>query len=229
MVAADYRKAYVFRQFGIDFYCDGKKTLAEACAEKNLDQAVLELALTQASVKPAGSIYWNFQQWDLAFLIDFIVNAHHAYIRAQIPRIRVYGEKVRQVDGQKWPEVIQIHALTQRLADELLRHLEKEERVLFPYIQNLVAARQYRQKKPAAPFGQMQNPISAMELEHESASQMLQDIRRLSNDYTPPADAGNSFRVWYALLQEFEEDQQLHIHLENNILFPSAIALEEAA
>lgn len=227
MVAADYRKANIFNQFGIDFCCGGKKTVADACAEKGLDFAQVEQALMQVDAKPAGSIHWNFQQWDTDFLTDFIVNAHHAYVRTQVPRLLAFGEKVARTHGQKWPEVKQIYAFTQALADELLAHMEKEERVLFPHIKSLAASQQNAMATPRAPFGSVQNPVRMMEVEHENAGQILHDIRALSNDFAPPAGACNTFRVWYALLREFEEDLHLHVHLENNILFPRAIALEK--
>lgn len=227
MVAADYRKANIFNQFGIDFCCGGKKTIADACAEKGLDYAQVEQALRQIDARPAGGVHWNFQQWDTAFLADFIVNAHHAYVRTQLPRLLVFGEKVARSHGQKWPEVKEIYAFTQILAEELLIHMEKEERVLFPYIKNLAASRQNGMDKPHTPFGSVQNPVRMMEAEHENAGQIMQDIRALSNDFTPPAGACNTFRVWYALLREFEEDLHLHVHLENNILFSRAIALEK--
>lgn len=228
MVASDYRKAKVFSQFGIDFCCGGKKNIAEVCLDKGIDLSTLEQALMQVSAQPAGSVHWNFQQWDTPFLTDFIVNAHHAYVRSQTPRLLAFGEKVVRSHGQKWSEVQKIHALVQILTDELLAHMEKEERVLFPYIKQLAAGWPYATEKPHAPFGSVQNPVRMMEMEHETAGEILRDIRALSNDHTPPAGACNTFRVWYALLREFEEDLHLHVHLENNILFPRAIGLEKA-
>lgn len=225
MVAADYRKANVFSQFGIDFCCGGKKTVADACAEKGLDFAQVEQALMQVAAKPDGGIHWNFQQWDTAFLTDFIVSAHHAYVRTQVPRLLAFGEKVARTHGQKWPEVKEIYAFTQALADELLAHIEKEERVLFPHIKSLAKSEMTTLR---APFGSVQNPVRMMESEHENAGQIMHDIRSLSNDFAPPVGACNTFRVWYALLREFEEDLHLHVHLENNILFVRAVALEKA-
>jgi regulator of cell morphogenesis and NO signaling len=228
IVASDYRKANIFNQFGIDFCCGGKKNIAEVCTEKGIDLPTLEQALMQVSAQPAGSIHWNFQQWDTRFLTDFIVNAHHAYVRSQVPRLLAFGEKVVRSHAQKWPEVQKIHALVQALADELLAHMDQEEQVLFPYIKQLAESWQYAAEKPRAPFGSVQNPLRVMEMEHENAGQILLSIRALSNDHTAPAGACNTFRVWYALLREFEEDLHLHVHLENNILFPRAIALEKA-
>lgn len=229
IVAANYNKARVFQQFGIDFCCGGKKTLAQVCAEKNIDQLVLEQALSQANAQPPGHIRWNFKQWDLAFLTDFIVNAHHTYVRDQIPRLRIYGEKVAHTYGGEWPEVIEMHSLMQTLSDELLPHLEEEETILFPYIKNLVAARQYRHANPAAPFGAVQNPVRIMETAHESMMQLMHAIGALKTQYKLPNGAYNTFQVWSALLYEFADDLCLHLHLENNILFPGAIALEESA
>lgn len=223
IVASDYRKANIFNQFGIDFCCGGKKPLSEVCQEKNVDLVTLEQALAQVSATPGSGIHWNFQQWDTAFLVDFIENAHHGYVRAQTPRLLFFGEKVARVHGQKWPEVLDIYANVRRIADELLTHMDKEEKVLFPYIKRLAGAG----PAPGAPFGTVQNPIRMMESEHEEAGRLMHEIRVRSNDFTPPEGACNTFRVWYALLKEFEEDLHLHVHLENNILFPRAIDLEK--
>jgi regulator of cell morphogenesis and NO signaling len=221
MVSSDYRKAGVFSRFGIDFCCGGKKTVADACREKSLDFDTVERALMLLDAKPATSVHWNFADWDPAFLIDFIVNAHHDYVRAQLPKLLKFGEKVARTHGKTWPEVVEIDALVRTVGATLSTHMMKEEQVLFPYIKKLLAG-----PTPQAPFGSVDNPIRVMEAEHEEAGDIMRRIRALSNGYAPPEGACNTFRVWYAMLQEFEEDLHLHVHLENNILFPRAIALE---
>lgn len=228
MVAADYRKAGIFNQFGIDFCCGGKKTLAAVCAEKNIDLGELEQALTLVTAQSGTGIHWDFQQWETNFLIDFIVQAHHRYVRAQLPKLLRFGEKVARTHGDKWPETRKIFDLVEELSDELTPHLKKEEAVLFPHIKNLAAAENKGEAGGHPPFGTVRNPIRMMEMEHETAGQLMYRIRQLSDDYTPPVGACNTFRVWYALLREFEEDLHLHVHLENNILYPRAIALEKA-
>lgn len=228
LVAADYRKANVFNQFGIDFCCGGKKSVADVCAEKGIDLAELEQALALTSAQASTGIHWDFQKWDTAFLIDFIVQAHHQYVRAQLPRLIRFGEKVARVHGEKWPETVEIFGRVMDLNHELMAHMDKEEHVLFPFVKNLAAAAAGKVPMPRAPFGTVQNPVRMMEMEHETAGELMHQIRNLSNDYTPPAGACNTFRVWYALLGEFEEDLHLHVHLENNILFPRAVEMEKA-
>lgn len=222
MVASDYRKASVFNRFGIDFCCGGKKTPAQVCQEKNIDLEALEQALMELDLKPAGGIHWSFGEWDPAFLIDFIVQAHHGYVRAQLPKLLAFGEKVARTHGHAWPETREIFTLVESIDRELSMHMAKEEQILFPVMKKIFAAGHAVQ----APFGTVQNPIGMMEIEHENAGEAMRIIRRLSNDYTPPEGACNTFRVWYALLKEFEEDLHLHVHLENNILFPKALAVE---
>lgn len=224
MVASDYRKAGVFNRFGIDFCCGGKKSLAQVCQEKNIDVDAVENALIQLDLKPASGIHWSFGEWSPAFLMDFIVNAHHAYVRAQLPKLLAFGEKVARTHGHAWPETIEIHRLVTEIDEELSAHMLKEEQVLFPALKKMFEA----QKAIPMPFGSVENPIRMMESEHEDAGEAMRRIRRLSNDYAPPGGACNTFRVWYALLKEFEEDLHLHVHLENNILFPRAIALENS-
>ncbi|MCC6411082.1 MAG: iron-sulfur cluster repair di-iron protein [Saprospiraceae bacterium] len=215
MVASDYRKAHVFSQFGIDFCCGGKKPVSQVCAEKNVDLATLEQALMQVDATSAGSgIHWDFLSWEKPFLIDFIVNAHHGYVRAQIPKLLAYGAKVARVHGDGAPETIEIHQLFQTLAAELLQHMDKEENVLFPWIKRLHAG--VTEGNP--PFS-IENPIEVLENEHDEAGAIMHRIQALSNNFTPPEWGCNTFRVWYASLKEFEDDLHLHVHLENNILF----------
>lgn len=229
MVAADYRNANVFNQFGIDFCCGGKKSLAAVCLEKNIEPSSLEQALAQATTQSSTGVHWDFQHWETGFLVDFIVQAHHGYVRAQMPRLLRFGEKVARTHGDKWPETRVIYQLAVSLSDELMPHMEKEETVLFPYIKKLVAATNAGTEMPRAMFGTVQNPVRTMEMEHETAGRLMRETRKWSNDYTPPAGACNTFRVWYSLLREFEDDLHLHVHLENNLLFPRAIALEKGS
>lgn len=228
LVASDYRKANVFNQFGIDFCCGGKKSIADVCAEKGIELGELETALALSSAQTSMGIHWDFQQWDTVFLMDFIVQAHHGYVRAQLPRLMRFGEKVVRSHGEKWPETIEIFRRVEALNEELTPHMEKEEHILFPYIKKMVAAAKGEGLMPRPPFGTVQNPVRVMESEHETAGELMHEIRDLSNDYTPPAGACNTFRAWYGLLKEFEEDLHLHVHLENNILFPRAVEMEKA-
>ncbi len=222
----DLRKAEIFKKYGIDFCCGGKKTVKEACAEKGLDVTKIEQELQQAD-KTLSSRPIPYNEWPLDFLADYIVNTHHSYVRKTLPDLVSYATKVLSVHGQQHPELNRIKSLVDDVNAELLGHMVKEERVLFPYIKDLVLADKNEQVKQAAHFGTVQNPINMMEMEHELVGKNLEEIRMLSDNYTLPADGCASYSLLYKMLDEFENDLHLHIHLENNILFPKAIDLEK--
>lgn len=225
LVAKDYRKAQVFKKMGIDFCCGGKKTLTEVCNKKGIDihQVEAELAsLDQTSGSPAH----NFQNWDLDFLCDYIINTHHRYVRENIPFLSEISQKVARVHGDRHPELVKVAEVFAAIASDLSMHLMKEENILFPYIKEMVLAQKTKMPLPESHFGQVANPITVMEQEHEGAGEDLSEIRELTSNYALPADACTSYRILFQKLEEFENDLHQHVHLENNILFPKAIELE---
>lgn len=222
----DLRKAQVFKKFGLDFCCGGKKTVREACAEKGLDVTKVEQELQYADQMPASRPI-PYSDWSLDFLADYVVNTHHSYVKKTLPDISTYAAKVRSVHGDQHPELLRIHQLVEEIKTELTSHMAKEEKVLFPYIKALVAAENKTAPLQAAHFGTVQNPINMMEMEHEMVGKNLEEIRALSNNYTLPADGCASYSLLYKMLDEFEDDLHLHIHLENNILFPKALEMEK--
>ncbi|MCB0569864.1 MAG: iron-sulfur cluster repair di-iron protein [Phaeodactylibacter sp.] len=227
LVAEDYRAAEVFKKNGIDFCCGGKKTVGEICMQQGLSADSLEAELAQLG-DVAAPTRLNFGDWGLAFLSDYIVNVHHSYVLEKIPQIAQYANKVSLAHGHAHPETTAIAHLFEQLAEELITHLEKEEGILFPYIKRLWSVQEGQGKIAPPPFGSAANPIRVMEAEHESAGEAMQEIRRLSGGFTPPDSACNTYRVLYKLLEEFEADLHQHVHLENNILFPKAVALEQS-
>ncbi len=226
IAAKDLRKAKIFKKYGLDFCCGGKKTVKEACSEKGLDVTRIEQELQQADKVPSSRPL-PYGDWSLDFLADYIVNTHHSYIRKNLPDIRSYASKVMKVHGSRHPELLQIWQLVEELSNELTAHLAKEERVLFPYIKELAGIKNNSLAMHNSPFGTVQNPINMMEVEHEIVGKNLAEIRELSNNYTLPDDACASYSLLYRMLDEFEEDLHLHIHLENNILFPKVLELEK--
>ena len=226
IVARNFRKAEVFKNHGIDFCCGGKKTLKQACAEKGLDLTKIQQEL-QTAGKDLGSRQLAYEEWNLDFLADYIVNTHHSYVRKALPGLRQYAAKVARVHGAQHPELYRIAELVEEINDELTSHLVKEERVLFPYIKKLVAATNDSSAIQGPHFNTVQDPINMMEMEHELAGRKLQEIREISSDYALPGDACASYRLLYNLLDDFEQDLYTHVHLENNILFPKALKLEE--
>lgn len=226
IAAKDLRKAEVFKKYGLDFCCGGKKTVQEACAEKGLDVTKIEQELEQAKKMTAGRPI-PYHEWSLDFLADYIVNTHHTYVRKTLPDLVNYAAKVAEVHSKQHPELLVIKKLVESINAELTAHLVKEERVLFPYIKQLVLAHNSKQLPQAAVFGSIQNPVNLMEMEHELVGKNLEEIRTRSNNYLLPEDACASYSLLFHLLQEFEEDLHMHIHLENNILFPAALGLEQ--
>lgn len=225
IAAKDLRKVEVFKKYGIDFCCGGKKTVREACLEKGLDITQIEKELLNTNNSVVSTRQPAYAEWNLDFLADYIVNSHHSYIRKTVPELYTYSNKVAAVHGKAHPELIQIRGLVHEVGSELMNHMVKEEKVLFPFIKNLVT--QGINHSGAAYFGTVQSPIALMEEEHEFVGGRMDMIRSLSNDYALPSDACASYTLLFSMLKEFEEDLHLHIHLENNILFPKALSLEK--
>ena len=216
----------VFEKFGIDYCCGGKKPLAEACAEKRLDVDAVITQLEATLAQPETAPY-DWGTAELGQLMEHIVQKHHAYVKNEIPRLQMLGQKVAGVHGERHPELRQIERIFAGLAHELLHHMMKEENILFPYIGEMEQA-QARGRRPAPPmFGTVQNPVRMMVEEHDGAGEALKQIRQLSGDLKAPADACMSYETFFRALLEFEADLHQHIHLENNVLFPRAIEMEE--
>lgn len=170
----------------------------------------------------------NFQDFKLDDLVDYIEDNHHQYVSQAIPVIQQYLDKVCKVHGAHRPELFQIHELFSESAEELSHHMMKEELVLFPFVKRMAQAQRDNEKLELPGYGSVENPIAMMKHEHNTEGERFRKIAEISNDYQPPAEACNTYRVVFALLKEFEEDLHKHIHLENNILFPKAIELEKA-
>lgn len=221
IVAKDMHKAQIFKKHGIDFCCGGKKTVKQACAEKGLDVTLVEQELQQTEKKSTARPL-PYNEWSLDFLTDYIVNTHHAYVKKNMPDIRAYASKVAKVHGSHHPELAPIHQLVEDINAEFTAHMMKEEQILFPAIKAMVL------KNNGVSFGSVKAPINMMEIEHESAGKNMEKIRELSDNYTLPQDACASYSLLYRMLAEFEEDLHTHVHLENNILFPKALELENS-
>ncbi len=222
LAVKDLRKAEVFRKYGLDFCCGGKKTVKEACAEKGIDVTKVEQELQKAdgnsSYRPIP-----YDEWNLDFLADYIVNTHHAYVRKNMPDIRQYALKVAQVHGRQHPELLTVQSLVEDIHQELSTHMIKEEEIVFPFIKRIV-----KKERSIEESGSIKNPITVMEAEHEEVGTSLEKIRSLTNNYTLPADSCASYSLLFRMLEDFEKDLHLHVHLENNILFPKALTFENS-
>lgn len=221
----DLRKAEVFKKFGLDFCCGGRKTVREACEEKGIDPAVVERELQQATNVQAGTPL-PYNEWALDFLADFIVNTHHAYLRKNLPDLLKYAAKVAQVHGERHPELHRVNELAQAVASELGEHMIDEETGLFPYVKELVAAKNNGQPLPATKQERFQETLDKLLDDHVAVGAKLDEINSLTGGYTLPEDACASYGLLFKMLDDLEDDVHVHIHLENNILFPKATELE---
>lgn len=219
IVATNFRTSKVLTSYGIDFCCKGGITLEEAC---NNNQVSLNQIINELEESFKTSDTYAYEQLSPTELINVIVSVHHNYVEATIPALRAYLEKLGTVHGERHPELHEIRDLFFDAADALTVHMKKEELILFPYIQAMVDAEEKGFPLSKPHFGDIENPITMMEHEHETEGNRFREMARLSGNYTCPPDGCQTYWVAYALLKEFEEDLHKHIHLENNILFPKA-------
>lgn len=225
-VAKDYRTAAIFSKYGIDFCCRGQRTIDEVCTNNNIDETTL-LEELNTVLESKNDSETDFDSWSLDLLIDHIEKTHHQFVVEKTPIILELLDKLCSVHGNNHPELFEIKKLFIESTDELLPHMKKEELVLFPFINRMVNATNSHGTIGKPHFETVKNPISVMMEEHDHEGERFRTIASLTNNYTPPEDACNTYKVAYSLLQEFEQDLHKHIHLESNILFPKAKSLEK--
>lgn len=215
----------ILEQYGLDYCCGGKQPFEEACAAKGLaPEAVLE-EIERARRTEAPARDW--QNAPLGELVDHIVKTHHEYLKLELPALAQRIHKVLEVHGAREPEMWnRMAGVFGDLRAELEMHMHKEEAILFPFLEQYSRAEAEGRPMPPVPFGSVANPIAVMEREHAGAGEALRELRRLTRNYELPSYACNTVRALYDGLQALEKDLHVHIHLENNILFPRAIALE---
>lgn len=215
IVTGNYRAATVFEKYSLDFCCKGKRSLAEACAEKKIEQDdVINDLLNQLTEQPKQIPFTEISNEEL---IGYILMHHHFYVKQSMPTISIHLQKVATKHGERFPYMIEVWELFQQIQQDMTSHMHKEELILFPRIKELST-------KSASETAFIQVPISVMEMEHDNAGEIMYKIRTLTNGYEIPEGACTTFRVVLGELKEFEEDLHQHVHLENNILFPNAIA-----
>lgn len=225
IAAKDIRKADAMKKMGIDFCCGGNKTVRQAAIEAGITKDELDKVLTE-SEHVIVAVTNAYDKWEADFLADYIFNQHHKYFYESREAILQLVLKVREVHGKNHPELIRLGELIDKLFNDLKTHFYKEEKVLFPYIKELVI---YKKDgtRPSNPITIAKGPLAMMHMEHETAGDILKTMSSVTNDYRVPDDACNSFRWLYVKLKELENDLHQHIHLENNILFPKALQLEK--
>ncbi|SOE23518.1 regulator of cell morphogenesis and NO signaling [Spirosomataceae bacterium TFI 002] len=226
LVAQDYRTASVFKKYGIDFCCQGNRTISDACKLDGIDEklVVSDLNAINESITEEAT---DYKSWPLDLLADYIEKKHHRYVEEKTLEIKPYLQKICAVHGDRHPELLEINEHFNAAAGELAAHMKKEEFILFPFVRKMAKAKHEKVSLTAPHFGTVQNPIHMMMDEHATEGERFRKVEKLSNNYTPPEDACGTYQVTYALLKEFEQDLHLHIHLENNILFPAAIEMEK--
>lgn len=225
-VGEDFRTAAIFSKHKIDFCCNGNRTVEEACDKKGIDSNLLMDELNQVLNSKGGETI-DYKSWPLDLLAEYIEKKHHRYVEEKIPILRQFLDKLSRVHGERHPELFKINELFTASAGELASHMKKEELILFPFIKRMVNAKLKNEAIQSPQFGTVENPIAMMMEEHDNEGQRFRDIAELTDNYNPPADACNTYKVTNAMLEEFEKDLHLHIHLENNILFPEAVKLEQ--
>jgi regulator of cell morphogenesis and NO signaling len=218
IVADRHQAAAVFEKYHLDFCCKGKRTLQEACSEKNI--AVEPILEELQQVFEPGFVVEDqlLSNMSVSELTDYIVLKHHVFVKHAMPVIYQHLYRVATKHGDRFPYMQQVFNLFSSVQLEMDSHMQKEEAVLFPRIKEVDKSQE--QKLPLVSVGYISQPIHMMEREHEEAGELMAQIRNLTNDYTPPANACTTFRISMAELRAFEEDLHCHIHLENNILFP---------
>lgn len=226
LVAKDYRTASVFKANEIDFCCRGNRSIAEVCKHNSIepDKLIAQLNRVTSTGETGAN---NFESWPLDLMVDYIEKKHHRYVESKIPEIRQFLAKIRKVHGDRHPELIEIDELFAQSAGDLTAHMKKEEFILFPFIRKMEKAQQLDQPLIHPNFDSVENPISMMKQEHDNEGVRFRKIRELADNYVVPGDACTTYRVSFAMLEEFENDLHLHIHLENNILFPRALKMEK--
>jgi len=222
----------VLEALGIDYCCGGHLPFEEACKKsgKSPETVIAQLAqaVRESAARNDKSSDWKSKP--LTELIGHINATHHVFVRNECPRLMALADKVATKHGPNKPELKRVHAVFSALAQELSVHLMKEEQILFPYVERLEeASLQQEAAPPSCCFGTVENPIRMMMFEHDNAGEALRELRRLTSDYTVPADGCMSYRALFEGLAAFEADLHQHIHLENNILFPRAVELAHAA
>jgi len=220
MVALDFRKAEVFKKYGIDFCCGGKASLSETCKEKGIDRILLEMELKKTTLAPIDPSQ-DFNNWEPSFLCDYIINTRHKYVLKTLPELVFYTQKIAAVHGEHHPELLEVADLFETINNELLQHLKKEEEVLFPAIKEAFSA-----SGPSGHKTIIASEIERMSAEHELAGGAMDRINQITGNYEVPDDGCSTYHVSFKMLSQFEDDLHRHVHLENNILYPKALVKE---
>lgn len=228
IVTYDYRTADIFLKYSIDFCCGGKWPLETVCENKNLDTDSVIKELQHVVIQGSSNAAIDFDSWDIDFLADYILNVHHRYLNKALPEIKEQTTKFLDGHRNKFPRLEEIETIINRFLKEIPPHMKQEEEIFFPYIKQVFHAHKNRESYARLLIRTLRKPLEEIMLkEHETTGANLHKLRTITDDYTPPANACISHKVTFSKLKELDKDLVQHIHLESNILFPKAIAMEQ--
>jgi regulator of cell morphogenesis and NO signaling len=227
IVRTDYRTADIFKKYGINYCCGGNLSMQEACTQKDLNLEAISYELQQATRNVQLFNHLDFDNWKIDFLADYIVNVHHAYLYKTLPGLEVSMISFVNSHSKQHPEFLQIQDLFLELSGLVLKHIKEEEDVIFPYIKQIDNT--YRRKETYGSLfvKTLRKPMAAMDVEHHRIKELLQELRAAAGNYEIPEKACTNHQVIFKKLQEFDNDLVQHKHLENNILFLKAEAMEK--
>lgn len=227
IVKGHYRTASVFKKYGIEYCCGIRMPLKMACEMKQLDteKIISELKDAARVICVSGSL--PFGEWKTDFLIDYIVNIHHEYLRQYLPAIKEQLQHFVEEHKKRMPALEDLEREFNSLEKMIAPHLQKEEEVIFPYIRQIAHAYESKESYASLLVRTLRKPVEGiMQHEHNIMEERLYRIRSLTENYIPPESNCTGHRLSYSMLKELDDDLVQHINLENNILFPRAITME---
>jgi len=228
IVTHDYRTADVFRKYEIDYCCGGKWPLDAVCQNKNINTLDVIKELQKITSQFSSNAALDFDGWEIDFLVDYILNVHHRYLQRALPEIKELTIKFLDGHRKKFPELQEIEFIISQFMKEIPPHMNQEEEIFFPYIKQIHHAHKTRESYARLLIRTLRKPLEeVMQKEHERTGLNLHRLRSITKNYAPPVNACLTHKVTFAKLKELDDDLVQHIHLESNILFPKAIALEK--
>jgi len=228
IVLGDYRTSAVFMKYGIEYCCGGKVPLRLACEMRGLNKEEVKKELYDFTRQLPFTNGFDYGKWDMDFLIDYVRNIHHVYLNRNLPEINDVLERFAEGHTKKYPWLTDLLRSFKNLQRMLLPHLEEEEQVIFPYIRQIAHAHESREPYAALLVKTLRKPIDNMVAqEREHIERYIENCRTLTNNYVPPADACITHKVCFSKLRELDNDLTQHSYLENQVIFPRAIAMEK--
>jgi regulator of cell morphogenesis and NO signaling len=228
MVRMDYRIADVFKKWGINYCCGGNAPLEEVCRLQNLDSSLVQDDIQKATTTLSLSNALRFDEWSIEFLVDYIINVHHAYVKQTLPVLQQLLSSFVSGHISKYPYLAKVQEVFEELKDEVLEHTQKEEESIFPYFKQISSTYSRRESYGALFVRTLSKPFDQIEnVEHKRIAALLNALRKVTNHYTFAADVCTNHQVIYHKLQEFDTDMVQHKHLENNVLFPKVRIMEQ--